>query len=71
MYVYHFFVYHVCLTFAQAGNDRYRLTSTSENGGKKKKRDKRDQKDLEELKKEVDLVRNFSRITNSNNVHHE
>lgn len=40
------------------GNDKYKLASTSEDGAKAPKKGKRKQKDMEDLKKEVDLVRN-------------
>ena len=40
--------------FVQTGNDKYKLAATSEDGDKKKKK----RKDMDELKKEVDLVRN-------------
>lgn len=44
--------------FAQKGSDKYKLAATSENGEKKKKKGKKQEKDMDDLKKEVDLVRN-------------
>lgn len=43
--------------FGQKG-DKYKLAATSEDGGKKKKKGKKEEKDMDDLKKEVDLVRN-------------
>lgn len=47
---YHYIITSSCLI--QKGNDKYKLASTSEDGGKKGKKEK----DMDELKKEVDLV---------------
>lgn len=43
--------------FWQKGSDKYKLAATSEDGEKKKKKGKKQEKDMDELKKEVDLVR--------------
>ncbi len=43
----------------QTGNDKYKLAATSEDGVKKPKKGKKNKKDLDELKKEVELVRNY------------
>lgn len=45
----------LCLLF-QAGRDKYEPTATSEHGAKKKK-GKGKEKDMDELKKEVSMVR--------------
>uniref|UniRef100_A0A9J7YDG5 Sodium/potassium-transporting ATPase subunit alpha n=1 Tax=Cyprinus carpio carpio TaxID=630221 RepID=A0A9J7YDG5_CYPCA len=41
----------------QDGRDQYELAATSEQGGKKKNKNKKKEKDMDELKKEVNLVR--------------
>ncbi len=46
----------------QTGNDKYKLAATSEDGVKKPKKGKKSKKDMEELKKEVELVRNYLQI---------
>lgn len=42
---------------SQEGREQYELAATSEQGGKKSKGKKEKDKDMDELKKEVDLVR--------------
>ncbi len=48
----------------QQGRDQYELAATSEQGGKKSKSKgkKEKDKDMDELKKEVDLVSQFSSL---------
>lgn len=41
----------------QAGRDKYEPTATSEHGGKKKGKKERKERDMDELKKEVVMVR--------------
>lgn len=41
----------------QAGRDKYEPTATSEHGAKKKKGKKERERDMDELKKEVSMVR--------------
>lgn len=45
----------LCLLL-QAGRDKYEPTATSEHGAKKKKKGKKE-RDMDELKKEVSMVR--------------
>lgn len=54
-YIYLFYI-------LQTGNDKYKLAATSEDGVKKPKKGKKSKKDMEELKKEVELVRNYLQI---------
>lgn len=46
----------LCL-FLQAGRDKYEPTATSEHGTNKKKGKKKKERDMDELKKEVSMVR--------------
>uniref|UniRef100_A0A8C1F6T8 Sodium/potassium-transporting ATPase subunit alpha n=1 Tax=Cyprinus carpio carpio TaxID=630221 RepID=A0A8C1F6T8_CYPCA len=55
VYIYLFYI-------LQTGNDKYKLAATSEDGVKKPKKGKKSKKDMEELKKEVELVRNYLQI---------
>lgn len=47
----------VTISCVQDGREQYELAATSEQGGKKKGKGKKKDKDMDELKKEVDMVR--------------
>lgn len=55
--------------FAQKGGEKYKLAATSEDGEKKKKKGKKEEKNMDDLKKEVDLVRNCALQLKSQRAH--